>query len=230
MVHLQGRLFHCWSHVYLFLIYLYKTFFIKTCNVSWHFIWIPFSVMFSLYIDFTCASWRLKSRKCTVCSTACSSQHLWNIKTFKAPHYRPFVVYKCSSLAGAVYPTYFMPYLPMNYSLLSLQWRHNERDGVSNHRRLDCLLKRFFQAQIEESIKAPRPRPLWGESTVDRWFPSQRASNAENVSIWWRHHDHSWLLLPLLLAWTSCWTSSRVDITLTWLHCNGYQTILNRFF
>ena len=31
---------------------------------------------------------------------------------------------------------------------------------------------------------------LWGESTADRWFPSQRASNAENVSIWWRHHDN----------------------------------------
>ena len=26
------------------------------------------------------------------------------------------------------------------------------------------------------------------ESNGDRWFPSQRASNAENVSIWWRHH------------------------------------------
>ena len=23
---------------------------------------------------------------------------------------------------------------------------------------------------------------------IHRWFPSQRASNAENVSIWWRHH------------------------------------------
>ena len=33
----------------------------------------------------------------------------------------------------------------------SLQWRHNERDGVSNHQPHDC--------------------------------------NAENVSIWWRHHD-----------------------------------------
>ena len=30
-------------------------------------------------------------------------------------------------------------------TLSSLQWRHNERDGVSNHRRLDCLLNRFFR-------------------------------------------------------------------------------------
>ena len=27
----------------------------------------------------------------------------------------------------------------------SLQWRHNERDGVLTHRRLDCLLNRLFR-------------------------------------------------------------------------------------
>ena len=26
---------------------------------------------------------------------------------------------------------------------LALEWRHNERDGVSNHQRLDGLLNRF---------------------------------------------------------------------------------------
>ena len=31
---------------------------------------------------------------------------------------------------------------------------------------------------------------LWGEFNGDRWSPrTQRANNAENVSIWWRHHD-----------------------------------------
>ena len=39
---------------------------------------------------------------------------------------------------------------------LSLQWRHNERDGVSNHQPRDCLLNRLFKAQIKESIKDPR--------------------------------------------------------------------------
>ena len=28
-----------------------------------------------------------------------------------------------------------------------------------------------------------------GEFTGDRWIPAQKASNAENVSIWWRHHE-----------------------------------------
>ena len=42
---------------------------------------------------------------------------------------------------------------------VSLQWRHNERDGVSNHQPHDCLLNRLLKAQIEENI------------TGDRWIP-----------------------------------------------------------
>ena len=47
----------------------------------------------------------------------------------------------------------------------------------------------FIRAQIKEYIKAPRHWPLCGEFTGTGEFPAQRASNAENVSIWWRHHD-----------------------------------------
>ena len=47
----------------------------------------------------------------------------------------------------------------------------------------------FFKAKIKENIKAPRHWPLCGEFTVTGKFHAQRASNAENVSIWCRHHD-----------------------------------------
>ena len=61
----------------------------------------------------------------------------------------------------------------------------------------------YVKAQIKENIKAPRHWPLWGEFTGDWWIPPppppppQRASNAEKVSIWWRHHafGHSFMLL-----------------------------------
>ena len=46
----------------------------------------------------------------------------------------------------------------------------------------------FIRAHIEKNIKAPRHWPLCGEFTGTGEFPAQRASNAENVSIWWRHH------------------------------------------
>ena len=45
----------------------------------------------------------------------------------------------------------------------------------------------FAQAQIKENIKDPRHWPLSGEVTGTGEFPAQMASNAENVSIWWRH-------------------------------------------
>ena len=68
----------------------------------------------------------------------------------------------------------------------SLQWCHNE--GDSNHQPHDCLLNRLFKARIKENIKTPCHWPLWEKSTGERWIPPTRASNGENVSIWWCHH------------------------------------------
>ena len=47
----------------------------------------------------------------------------------------------------------------------------------------------FIRVQIKKNSKAPRHWPLCGEFTRTGEIPAQRASNAENVSIWWRHHD-----------------------------------------
>ena len=43
--------------------------------------------------------------------------------------------------------------------------------------------------QIKENIKYPRHWLLLGEFTGHRCMDLTKASNAENVSIWWRHHD-----------------------------------------
>ena len=59
----------------------------------------------------------------------------------------------------------------MNNSNSSLQWRHNEHGGISNHRRLDCLLKPFVQAHIKGNIKDPCHWPLWWASAGERWIP-----------------------------------------------------------
>ena len=58
----------------------------------------------------------------------------------------------------------------MNWKM-ALQWRHNERNGVSNHQPHGCLLNHLFKAQAKENIKAPRHWPLLGEFTGDRWIP-----------------------------------------------------------
>ena len=71
----------------------------------------------------------------------------------------------------------------------TLQWRHNERYGVSNHQPRDCLLNRLFRRRSKKASKL-RVTGLFEESTSSTVeFPAQRASNAENVPIWWRLHD-----------------------------------------
>ena len=50
----------------------------------------------------------------------------------------------------------------------------------------------FIRTQIKENIKAMRHWPSCGEFTGNGEFPAQIVSNAENVSIWWRHHDCYW--------------------------------------
>ena len=70
----------------------------------------------------------------------------------------------------------------------SLQWRHNGRNGVSNHQPHDCLLNGLFRRR---SKKAPKLRVTClcaGNSPVTGEFHAQMASNVENVSIWWRRH------------------------------------------
>ena len=63
----------------------------------------------------------------------------------------------------------------------ALQWRHNGRDGVSNHQHHDCSLKRLFRRRSKKTSKLRVTGVCEG--------PAQRASDAEDVSIWWRHHD-----------------------------------------
>ena len=70
----------------------------------------------------------------------------------------------------------------------SLLWRHNGRDGVSNNQPHDCLLNLLFGRRSKKTSKLRVIGLCVGNSPVTGEFPAQMASNAENVSIWWRHH------------------------------------------
>ena len=65
------------------------------------------------------------------------------------------------------------------------EWRHNERHDVSNHRCLDCLLNRFFWHTSTKTSKRRVTGLCEGNLPVTGEFPSQRAINAENITIWW---------------------------------------------
>ena len=69
-----------------------------------------------------------------------------------------------------------------------LQWHHGDHDGISNHQHLDCLRNCLFRCRSKKTSKLHITGLCEGNSPVTGEFATQRASNAENVFIWWRHH------------------------------------------
>ena len=92
-------------------------------------------------------------------------------------------------------------YVPISTQRFHLQWCQNECDGISNHHPHDCLLKLLFKRRSKKTSKLHVTGLCDGNSPVTREFPAQRASNTENVSIWWRHHALTWRLWSWRLGW-----------------------------
>ena len=69
------------------------------------------------------------------------------------------------------------------------RWRRNGRDSVSNHQPHVCLLNRLFRRISKKTSKLRATGLCAGNSPGTGEFPAQMVSNAENVSIWWRHHE-----------------------------------------
>ena len=80
-----------------------------------------------------------------------------------------------------------------------LQWRHNGRNGVSNHQPHHCLLNRLLRRRSKKTSELRVTGLCVGNSPGTGEFPAQMASCAENVFISWRHHDCEWLIVINLL-------------------------------
>ena len=93
------------------------------------------------------------------------------------------------------------------YDSLSLRWRHNGRH---------CLLNRLFRCRWKKTSNLRVTGLCAGNSTGTGEFPAQMASNAENVSIWWRHQD-PWpnLIADSINLWYSfqVWFGGSVETT-----------------
>ena len=96
-----------------------------------------------------------------------------------------------------------------------LQWRHNKWDGVSNHHRPDCLLNLLSRRRSKKTSKLRVTGLCEGNSPVTGEFPTQRASNAVNVSIWWRHHD----MKEITATDRTKIKHNKTVCTIHWIHC-----------
>ena len=81
-----------------------------------------------------------------------------------------------------------MTLLSALWDFISLRWRHNGRDCISNHQPHHCLLNRLFRPRSKKTSKLSVTGLCEGNSPGTGEFPASMASNAENVSIWWHHH------------------------------------------
>ena len=83
----------------------------------------------------------------------------------------------CCGLLSVQFTRFIQDYFTWNGPVMPssqcqpLEWRHNKRDGASNHRRLDCLLNRWFRRRSKKTSKLRVTGLRKGESTRDRWIP-----------------------------------------------------------
>ena len=131
-------------------------------------------------------------------------------------HWRGYIISLLSfvwSIYQYIAGWFHWPHYRWSYSTgqwWTLMWRHNGRDGVPNHQPHDCLLKRLFWRRSKKTSKLRVTGLCAGNSPMTGEFHAQMASNAENVSIWWRHH-----VIGLYLTVTL-----QGPISLTWVDFN----------
>ena len=99
-----------------------------------------------------------------------------------------FVVFCC----GLVPVGLSIPFRAISLARNTLKWRHDGHDGVSNHQPHDCLLSRLFRCRSKKTSKLRVTGLCEGNSP---------ASNAENVSIWLRHHELYYFPVPVKRPW-----------------------------
>ena len=165
-------------------------------NLRWWETSFPYSFQLSWAIsDVTWAS-RVKAPHVDCLFNSLFGQQQWSYQTALTGYTRGMQGAQCVPLTRASnviivsmpWRSHVLQNAEVNNCTYSLRWCHDEHDGVSNHQPHDCFLNRLFKHRSKKTSK-PRVTCLCeGNSPVTGEFPAQRASNAENVSIWWRHH------------------------------------------
>ena len=99
----------------------------------------------------------------------------------------------------------------------ALQWRHNGRDGVSNHQHHHCLLNHLFRRWSKKTSKfrvAGLRREI--DLTGYRWIPR---TNGQSRGKWFHSMTSSWLLV-----W--CCTSHVIhNFLYSWFVCSREHSL-----
>ena len=109
-----------------------------------------------------------------------SITHYWSCGHYY-PSAVPFVVF-CFGFDAYVHHYTYVTWTSWHRkSPITLQWRHDGRNGVSNHQSHNCLLNRSLRYRSKKTSKLRVTGLCEGNSPVTGEFPAQRASNTENI-------------------------------------------------
>ena len=89
------------------------------------------------------------------------------------------------------------------YVCNTLQWRHNERDGVSNHQPHDCLLKRAHRRKYQSSASLAFVRGIhrWLVNSPHKWPVSQKMFPFDDaITLPWRRSHSIWMSVRTQLS------------------------------
>ena len=114
----------------------------------------------------------------------------------------------------------------------TLRWRHNERDGVSNHQPHDCLLNRLFKRRSKRTSKlwvtglceGNSPRKLFPFDDVSMKRDNFNSQNCRINSMSSDSGFHFLLVWAHSLQWRyMCFMYSRITgyLTVWWTACSG---------
>ena len=92
-----------------------------------------------------------------------------------------------------------------------------------SHQPHDCLLDRLFRRKSKKTSKLRLTGLCEGNSPVAGELPAQRASNAENVSIWW------WLIMEIMWRLRIDDAQSSSDFTQRTLQIHNHRHIIGEF-
>ena len=102
-------------------------------------------------------------------------------------------------------------YESVHYSGVIMSVMASQTTGVC------CLLNCFFRRRSEKTSKLHVTGLCEGNSPVTGQFPTQRASNAENASIWWRHHVKCVWKLQIQIIATSLMEQRVICISMSFM-------------
>ena len=115
------------------------------------------------------------------------------------------------SLHHSIHHCLLSDLLSWSFAVLSLQWRQNDHNGVSNHQPHHWLLNRLFRRRSKKTSKLRVTGLCVGNSPGTDEFPAQKASNAENVSILLRHLVIRWSLRVKIISILETWMTLSIS-------------------